>query len=177
MEQQLPVPPALVQTTFDFQNSGIRRQWQHRNVASPASICEITFRVVNLRAAFKNGTIKSPQKIRQMAFEIDQDFEDWKTTVPWTWRYATVDTSNPVDDSSFNQNAHIYPNVWIADVWNNWRTMRMLVNQIMVENELSSSQPDDELVSHSLQLIQELSNDICISVPNFIGTTRKSISC
>ncbi|KXL41507.1 hypothetical protein M433DRAFT_384154 [Acidomyces richmondensis BFW] len=53
------VHPALVQATYIFQTSPIRHQWRSRGVASPGSICEIAFRIVNLYADFEGSDVRS----------------------------------------------------------------------------------------------------------------------
>ncbi|KIX07330.1 uncharacterized protein Z518_01983 [Rhinocladiella mackenziei CBS 650.93] len=173
MQQHNAVPPALVQTTYDFQTSAIRQQWQHRRVASPGSICEISFRMVNLRAAFKNGEVTDPQVIRKTALEIDGDLEVWRAGVPPNWRYTTIDAPGAGVDTCFDGKSHVYPTPWIADAWNNWRILRILVNQIIVQNEVRSSVPENAQKSIALSIIRQSSADICISTSSFIGTPRK----
>ena len=174
MQQHIAVPPALVQTAYNFETSAIRQQWQHRNVASPGSICEISFRIVNLQAAFRNGEVTDPQVIRETALEIDGDLETWRAGVPRNWRYATIDATEAPVATYFDGKRHVYPNLWIADVWNNWRTLRILVNQIIVQNELRSSVPDNAQKSIALSIIHQFSTELCISTASFTGTPRRS---
>jgi hypothetical protein len=176
MQQHIAVPPALVRTTYNFHTSAIRQQWQHRNVASPGSICEISFRMVNLRAAFQNGEVTDPQVIRETALEIDGDLETWRAGVPLNWRYATIDATEAPVGTCFDAKRHVYPNLWIAEVWNNWYTLRILVNQIVVQNELRSSVPDNAQKSIALSIIRQFSTELCISTASFTGTPRRSLS-
>ena len=171
MQQHIAVPPALVQTAYNFETSAIR---QHRNVSSPGSICEISFRIVNLRAALRNGEVTDPQVIRETALEIDGDLETWRAGVPRNWRYATIDANEAPVGTCFDGKRHVYPNLWIVDVWNNWRTLRILVNQIIVQNELRSSVPDNAQKSIALSIIHHFSTELCISTASFTGTPRRS---
>ena len=169
----MAVPPALVQSTYNFQSSTIRQQWRHHNLVSPASICEISFRIVNLRAAFKNGEITDPHVIRDIALEIDSDLDTWRAGLPQNWEYATNDATEAPAGTFFDNKCHVYPNLWIAEVWNNWRTLRILVNQIVVQNEFRSSMPDNGQKSLSIIIIQQLSTELCISTASFTGNPRK----
>jgi hypothetical protein len=176
MLQHIAVPPVLVQTTYNFEASAIRQQWRHRNIASPGSISEISFRIVNLRAALQNGEVTDPRVIREIALEIDGDLETWRAGVPLNWRYATIDATEALVGTCFDGKRHVYPSLWIADVWNNWRALRILVNQIIVQNELRSSVPDNVQKSVALSIIHQFSTELCISTTSFTGTPRRSLT-
>jgi hypothetical protein len=177
MQQHLVVPPALVQSTYNFESSAIRKQWQRRNVASPASVSEICFRIINLRAAVKDGDMTDPELIRQTALEIDGDLETWRAGVPVNWKYtvtslAATDTDTDTD-TCFDGKTHVYPNLWIAEAWINWRILRILVSQIVVQTEGLRLASSSRMPSEATHVIQHLSTDICISVSSFTGTSRK----
>jgi len=174
MQQHIAIPQALVRATYIFQTSTIRQQWQHRSIASRGSICEISFRVVNLRAAFENGEITDPRVIRETALEIDADLETWRAGAPTKWRYSTNLVTDALVGTCFEGKCHVYPNFWVAHVWNNWRTLRILVNQIIVQNELRSSAPDNAQKSIAISIIRQFSTELCTSTSSFIGTSRKN---
>lgn len=176
MEQHVCVPPALVTATFNFQSSGIRERWQQRKAASPASICEISFRVVNLWAAFKSETATDPQAIRARALEIDGDLKAWGQSLPSYWKYATVDDGERAAEASFGRIRHEYPGLWVANVWNNWRTLRIVIGHILIHNETRSVRPDSALEAFALSIIHQMSVDICVSTSSFNGDSRKYLS-
>ncbi|KAK3937231.1 hypothetical protein QBC46DRAFT_461014 [Diplogelasinospora grovesii] len=170
-QQHIPVPPGLVRTTFIFQCSTMRQQWQQRRVASPGSTCEISFRIVNLQAAL-NST--HSDFICTKAVEIDGDLEAWRDGVlrlP-SWQYCATITS--VDDGAgFDGKRHIYPNLWVAEAWNSWRTLRILVNQIIVRSTSSEdSGYSPVILSRVIEVIRQLSTDLCISACALAGTSR-----
>ena len=173
MQQQIAVPPGLIQTAYHFENSAIKQQWRHRNLASPGSISEISFRLVNLWAAFNNEKNAAPHTIRETALEIDGDLETWRSGVHLNWRYATTDASEAAADICEGR-THVYPNLWIAETWNNWRVQRILVNQIIMQNEIRSSVPDAEQKAIALSVIYQMSIELCTSVSSFKDTPRKS---
>jgi hypothetical protein len=166
MQQQTAVPAALVQTTFNFQNSVTRRAWQSRRVASPGSISEISFRTINLRAALKSGEISDCAEIRQILLELDRDLESWRVALPDSWKYIVLKHGED-SDAVFAGQTHVYSNSWIGHAWNNWRVLRILIQQQMVENEQHRPLPDNELIVRAMAVIHELSVDICISVHSF----------
>ena len=175
MRQRLLVPPAIVETTYDFHNSTVRQQWQRRNVSSPGSICEISFRVVNLHAAVSSGEITDPQLICQKAFDIDSDLESWKVGLPPQWRYATAAASDETPGTYFDGQRHKYPSLWIADAWNNWRVLRIIVNQIIMQNGGPSSLLNDIQRASVVSNIRHMSGELCTSAASFNGTPRRSL--
>ena len=171
VQQHMFVPPGLVRTTYNFETSGIRKQWKQRNIASPASICTLSFRIVNLRAAFKTGEMTDQQLIRETALDIDRDLETWKAGVPRTWRYATIEDPNTEPGTSFEGKRHVYPNLWIAEAWNNWRSLRILVNQIILQNELRTDMSD--IAERAVEMIRHFSAELCMSISSFTDSPRK----
>jgi hypothetical protein len=173
MQQCTPVPHSIVRTTCNFQTSTTRQQWQRRKVASPGSISEISFRTINLRAALTSGEISDPTIIRATALDMDQDLESWRAGLPRVWLYTPVKHYESDSPDFFDGQEHIYVNSWITTAWNTWRTLRILVNQIILENEENSAMPDLSQISSAVSTIRELSRDICISVPSFGDNPRK----
>ncbi|KAK4672141.1 hypothetical protein QC763_100360 [Podospora pseudopauciseta] len=157
MKQRVAVPPALVTATYNFQSSGIREQLHQRETRNPASICEISFRVVNLRAAVKHGAL-SQEAILQSALDIDADLKTWREGLPFSWEYCTSD-----DSTGFNGKRHQYGSLSMAKVWNNWRTLCILVGRIVVQNKVCAV----ERKATTLRWIHELMADVCISASSF----------
>lgn len=168
MQRHISVPQSLVRSWDGFYTSKTRKWWQRRNLASPNSICEISFRLVNLRAALTAGEITDAQIAVETATGIDSDLVTWRATMPEEWEYTAVDSPD-----SFGGVTHIYPNLWVAEVWKNWRILRILINQMIGENEAGSDKPNEERISQALSVIRQASMELCISCFNFMGTPRK----
>ncbi|OAL23091.1 hypothetical protein AYO22_06584 [Fonsecaea multimorphosa] len=169
MQERVAVPNALVKATFSFQTGALRQNWQHANIASPGSITEICIRVANLCAALKGQDVTDPQAIRAIALEIDADLESWRAGLPPTWAYGTVDVPDAANDTAFNRKKHVYTNLWNAEAWNSWRAVRVLVNQLILENEARSIEPDNALMALALSVIRELCVDICVSTYSILS--------
>ncbi|KAJ9608738.1 hypothetical protein H2200_006509 [Cladophialophora chaetospira] len=172
MQQYTSVPYGLVQSTYGFQSSPTRQQWQKRKIASPGSISEISFRTINLRAALKNRELTDPAIIRATALAIDADIASWRAALPPSWGYITTDKLKDAPGSFNPESSHIYTNNWIADAWNNWRTLRIIVKQIILENEICSMTPDPAQISTAEAVIRQMSIDICVSIHSFRDNPR-----
>jgi len=167
VQQQVAVPKALVQATYYFQVSTMRQYWRQIDVASPASITEICFRVVNLRAALRTGVITDPGVIRTVAMDIDNDLETWSTGLTPSWRYSSVVSPGIHYYDCFNGLRHVYTSLWIAEAWNNWRILRILVNQMLMQTGIDLSE-----TTKKQNAIRQLSSEVCLTVYNFAGNPR-----
>lgn len=169
----MPVPPSLVRTACLFEASGIREKMRVRNHVSPASIAEISFRVVNLHAAIQNDKMIDSQSIRQAALAIYDDLKKWRACLPSNWDYTTIDVSEAEYNTHFKGKAHLYPNPWISELWNSWHSLRIVVSQMILQNEIRSSTPDNTLKSTTISDIQKISAEICISTSSAMYTPRE----
>jgi hypothetical protein len=228
MRRRAPVPPALVRATIAFEASPMRLRWRRHHVASPGSILEIGFRLVNLyAAAFASaddggggdgdgdgipavcggvdglGGVGAPDEfgrgsgarvgdggevrlvraqgvdgVRDAARGIEADLVSWREGAPRGWRFTAVDDdpdpAAPGCGAGFGGRRHAYPNLWIAEAWNNWRALRLVLNQIIARNEARAADPDEPLKAAAEEVVREMSADLCVSVANFAGTPRKS---
>lgn len=163
MFRQLSVPPALVQASWNFQSGPIRDQLREHHVASPGSMSEISLRLVNLRAVAKRAAGPT-QEVRDAARSIDDDLMMWCDVVPTEWQYHTVEGSG---DRTFNGKRHVYHMWWAAEVWNNWRLIRIAAHQVLLLGD------EGESADAAVQLIQHMSEDICISVSAFLDYPRR----
>ncbi|KAF1810197.1 hypothetical protein P152DRAFT_102382 [Eremomyces bilateralis CBS 781.70] len=171
LQQDLAPPQALRELHQDFRGS-IRGK--PRMTVKPGQMIDISYRLLDLRAAIKNGDMTDHDAILDVAIQMDNDLKSWRASLPPVWAYATVDAHDIPAGSYFGGKQHVYSSPYIAQVWNNWRTQRILVNRIIFDH-----QPPYDTASRSqeyflLSLIQELSVEICISAPNFLGKPRST---
>lgn len=191
VEQQKPIPATLVKLTYDFTNGETREQLRQRKGACPGSICEISFRLINLLAIISNENNADSTSnvdlngICSVALDIDNDLEDWKASVSSHWSYdvadrmSDVDTTDPLDDPE--ERRHLYPSHWVAEAWNNWRALRIATNQVIFKaindqchNLSSSSGQRDKSVSavrlNAIDNIHRFSTEICIAAKDLVET-------
>src|ERR1700749_1648051 len=89
--QQVAVPEALIQISYDFK----ARKTRPRNSNVPIiSIADMCFRLLNLRAAIKNSENTNAQAIREAALELDSDLDAFSTNVPSSWKYTAIDVND-----------------------------------------------------------------------------------
>jgi hypothetical protein len=176
MQEGFVVPPALVKAAYDFQSSRLRKEWHGGAIASAGSIFEISVRLVNLFSWVKNPQISDFKTIKQRAIDIDADLDTWAHGVPSSWAYDVIRKKicgGVTED--FNSESHVYPNVWIAAVWVGWRTLKILVHQILIQVQDPTVpgriQPSDD----SILQIQRFSKDICVTIRGFRGTSCECI--
>ena len=106
---------------------------------------------------------------------MDEDLEAWSRSLSPVWYYTDVAVEDTVQTQplALKYQRHEYPNLWIADIWNNWRALRILVCRYALrEDGFGTARCHaDKVKAHSQ--IQQYSRDICKSVPSFIGSSRK----
>jgi len=176
MQQNSGVPRALAQAARSFQTSSTRQRWRKSNIATPSSIFEISFRIVNLRAAMLRGDAGLDRKAaRETAMDIDRELQAWSAALPQEWNYQVEILDGPLD-GGFGGIRHVYPSLWNAEVWNNWRLVRVLVSRILLDTSTEShGEPSLEpSVASIVSRIRQYSEDICVSTNALIDTPRKS---
>ncbi len=170
MQHDVPISPAVLQLSrmFDISNMGKRRK-EFR----PAPLGSLCFQVLHLRDAIRSGGLKDKQAICKTAVEIDRDLMAWAASLP-THATADAPVGSP-DETYFQGKTHGYSDLLIAQAWNNWRTLRIIVKQMIIQNEACSDSFDITHASSSAPpMIRQLSDDICISAASFAGSPRKS---
>ncbi|KAJ9144280.1 Fungal specific transcription factor domain-containing protein [Pleurostoma richardsiae] len=184
LQRGISVPPALMETSPIFNAGPIE---EYFDLDRPVSIAEPSFRLANLRAAIKKGEITDSVAICEAALQIDRDLDAWSSSVPDEWNYTVVDGEPP--DLYFEGKRHLHKDLWGVHVWNNWRIMRILTNQLIlyhggsevitkVTDDGSTSllaqldAPEGSIQAAALARIRELSTDICISSPSIMGSPR-----
>jgi hypothetical protein len=165
-----PVPPALVSATYSFENGSIRQEWLKSEYASPASMSVISFQLVNLGAAIRQGQITDPAEIRERAMAIDGDLQAWASVLPAHWEWPQlperVNGGIDYDASQFKYSA----NTWLAEIQNTYRSLRIVALRLVGHDRGFKS--DDESVAR----IRDLSDEICCSVAIFDNVSRASAS-
>jgi hypothetical protein len=144
-----------------------------RKTASPGSISEIGIRLVNLRALYKTGPRSA--SVLAVARDIDSDLILIRDAVHQEWKYITISVQGKEHHPShagtkfFLGKRHDYAELWIAEIWNHWRMLRIAVNQIL--NQPDS--PDTNFEALAARVIRDMSEEVCISVSSFESSPRR----
>lgn len=148
-----------------------------------SNLSELATRYADIRSAMSSFHDYSNSEIIIPALlAIDAEYSQWISQCPPQFMYTTINL-NHRSDEVFSDHYHVYSSIWIAKIWNSYRCVRILVNELLVDqlNHLferpKSSLPFEEntistyenqiMVSNSMLL--QLAHDICASVPYCLG--------
>jgi hypothetical protein len=122
-----------------------------------------------------------PERIITTACAIDNDYDLWAKTCPYQLIYQTM-TLKERSEEVFSDHYHVYPNLWVATVWNNYRAVRLLVNELILDQlcHLYLNSPESALLWNDVCFFEnqvlasnttllQLCHDICATVPFYLG--------
>ena len=118
---------------------------------------------------------------------IDGQLEDWAADCSLQYSYTTVGVKQR-SASVFSNYYHVYKNIWVAHTWNLYRSIRILLNEMMLEQLIHLSQspleqcnrgniskhiehitsPYEEQITFCRSVLVQLPWDICASVPFYL---------
>lgn len=177
LQRHAPVPKVVSEW------SDIARQYQTGADLHAADLAEAVIRFCNLRASMDSfHDYSKAEHIVSSACEIDAELEAWAKNYPIECMYKTVMLKERSDEV-FSDHYHIYENLLAATTWNHYRSVRILVNEVIITQleglkkerpyvfELSSSDSvfTDVRNKAANTTILQLSHDICASVPPLLG--------
>ncbi|KAF2727725.1 hypothetical protein EJ04DRAFT_581818 [Polyplosphaeria fusca] len=169
VQQDLPPPKAFLAVTEAFNASPMG---QRRRSRLPTPIGDMCFHILALRAAIKDGTITGSTAICNEAKRIDRDLQTWRSSLPRDWEYHVVQGAAGAT-WCFRGEYHVYENAWVAQVWNNWRAMRILLQQLIIS--YSDAGALNLETSDAVDLVRKLSSEICHTTCTFVvGKARSS---
>lgn len=135
-----------------------------------AKLTDLIRRVVELRAAVKRTEAHDSFVILNEALFIEADLFSWEASLPSQWRFLTV-KSEEDDKTIYLGQYHVYSDLWIANMLNHYRAVRILVNEIILDQLSASptsfwiSSADSDLQkSQSLEAVAQSALNICRSV-------------
>lgn len=140
-------------------------------------IAEIIIRLVNFQAAATSVEGLGPHTSLLFLRQAQADLTRWVSTLPQSWKYKTE--SCIPGDISYTAFHHLYPGFSIASSWNQYRIAQCLVNCHLITHLQSHTTEDQhslgqyQMVQEARQIIHQMCNDICASVPYFLGRADK----
>lgn len=111
------------------------------------------------------------------ALQIDKELDNIKGLIPNIWKYETVYLENP-GESVYGNSYHIYIDPWICQMWNNFRSLRLLLHRVLRAQLIKgfeqfppafTAEQVAVQVNASEQVMRAASNGICASVPQITG--------
>ncbi|KAJ6032055.1 hypothetical protein N7540_002787 [Penicillium herquei] len=139
-------------------------------------------RLSNFCASMKDGSVTDPGEIIRAALTIDANLTSLFITVPASWNYRIVKVpvfnGEAITRAVWGDSYHIYENLAASSMWNNYRSARILVHELIIDTvkRLDASTPEETdrrqqraLASQSRLIAHQLVEDICSSVPFNLG--------
>lgn len=152
--------------------------------AAATSLSALATRYCNLRASMSSfHDYSDPERIVSEACVLDMDYENWVKNVPLPYIFQTINLKERSNEV-FSDHYHTYTNIWYATIWNHYRCVRLLVNELIVSQlnhvyleSLVSDSPfifeGTDVVANQISVsnttLVQLCHDICASVPYFLG--------
>ncbi|KAL4780360.1 hypothetical protein BJX76DRAFT_338137 [Aspergillus varians] len=146
-------------------------------------------RVGDLCANLRNGAVIEPAQFVKKALKMDAELGAWATAVKPNHRYIIVNVSESANevngDSPFQpvhgNHYHIYPNTAVSSWWNDYRFVRLILLELicwlcdhLARKDEAAGVEYRQTIAHRTALSQQLTDDICASVPYHLGATEQS---
>lgn len=157
-------------------------EYESLEQTAATSLADLAIKYCNLRASMSSfRDYSESDRIISTACAIEKGYADWGKTCPIQFIYQTVNLKER-NEEVFSDNFHVYSNISIATYWNHYRCVRILLNELILdqlgnlyrnnpESTLlwteSSFEENQMLISNTTLL--QLCQDICASVPYILG--------
>lgn len=144
-----------------------------KDEASLNRFSELNEDLAAIRAEIKQKAIRKPAVVFAMLKPVDYKLEDWKSNLPDSWNYRSYRSLGPgVNPAAGGQMFQYdeYPDFWVASTWNNYRMVRILIHEsILTATMKDGTEEEKTRLKHSAQILAEMTNGICSSVPYIMG--------
>ncbi|KAL7937850.1 hypothetical protein V8C35DRAFT_134583 [Trichoderma chlorosporum] len=141
----------------------------------------VVTRLTDFNANVTNKRIVDPTEIIRTALKIDAELVSLMISVPLSWRYTTVNIpmfdGKPITQAVWGDSYHIYQSIPASSMWNNCRTVRIIIQELIISTIKDLEDIADEagspqlgsLANQARQTALQLVEDICASVPYNMG--------
>ncbi|KAH7137886.1 hypothetical protein EDB81DRAFT_858325 [Dactylonectria macrodidyma] len=136
---------------------------------------DIEKRLIAARAAIKRAGISSPSVIMRTLLPLDDLLEDWRKLLPNSWASKSYKCLHPtsVDEAIYTSQYDTYPDLYIATMWNAYRSSRLLIHETIVTATLKHGSAEEvRKLSYSIDILRRMAAEICQSVPYYLGYSR-----
>lgn len=134
----------------------------------PITLANIAHKFTNLHASIKNNTLLDSNAILLEVLALEFELEEWHQSLPETWRFETRPAPKDMP-FTFLGMRHEYKDVWVSRVLNNYRWLRILVNELLLihmsQVEIGTYAPEhEEQRKRSIDVISMMATDICTGI-------------
>ena len=145
-------------------------------------LSEIAIQYCNIRASMNSfHDYSNCEYLIALLCAVDVQYSEFLNCFPVSFIYTTV-TLDQRSEDVFSDHYHVYSSIWTATIWNHYRCVRILVNELIIDQinyilshpeEFSSGWESEALYESQLlasnSMLQHLCHDICASVPFYLG--------
>ncbi|OAA44883.1 Zn(2)-C6 fungal-type DNA-binding domain protein [Metarhizium rileyi] len=164
----LPMPQSMV----DLRN----QLWHLTDTSGPVwRVVDTLYNALQVRHDIKSGKISGVDAVVERLCDVEDQFSALISSLPPGWYFRQAKLSRP-HPAVLGDSCHIYRGLTQATTWNGIRTMRMLVQETIVEVLCSCTEDPTMLPSHhqlqlvkAMKLIQMLGAAFVSSVPQHFG--------
>jgi len=136
----------------------------------------ILINVAKFRADVKEGILLESDSIVKIALNLDSELSLLADTMPAQWLFESVPLKE-MSELVFGTCYHVYPDQWVAFVWNCLRASRLLLHQEIVSrlgdkltiSPLSFTDLDTLNYQASIKILHQMTSEICATVPQYSG--------
>ncbi|GLB03077.1 hypothetical protein AtubIFM57258_007651 [Aspergillus tubingensis] len=149
-------------------------------------LVKVMAKFAGLQADVREGILSDSSEIVKMAMAIDLELEQFAGNVSASFTYKVETQSGSVSSCEYEEGNfchyrgtyHIYQSVWSCNIWNNYRYIRILVNNMILTHLQSMALGGHQVLDYGLfkahcirirDLMRQLATDICCSVPFKFG--------
>jgi hypothetical protein len=161
--------------------SNALRSYETNVEASASALASIFAAFCRLQERIKMmGDDKYSRDIVLIALTIDAELDNWEI-IEQSERPYTMIKADPSSKLAFNGAYHEYESVTVASLWNNYRSVRIMLHEIILgqveqqddsehaESYFATTAPDENQIELSKAMITTLSEEVCASVRYCLG--------
>lgn len=170
VQSDLPMPPVMVELRREL--AGLRGGSKNPSWR----VVEPIYKSLQIRHDIKIGAISDRNEILERLLEVEDEFAAIVAQLPRSWRYRRGQLLRP-NPEVMGGWCHIYENLAQATTWNGMRTMRMLVQETIIDHlyppgteSPSELSPLDQIrLARAVGLLERLGEALIASVPQHFG--------
>jgi hypothetical protein len=161
--------------------SRLARDYETSDEIAESELADLFTQFCYLQACMVSSSdYANPAKVVAHASSIETELVNWAAKWQAEKPYASI-ISREISPDVFSDHWHLYNDIFVADLWNNYRSIRINVNEIMVKHlslmnghhptaSILHYSPDyDNQLDCSKRTILALSRQICAAVPFYMG--------
>ncbi|KAL4920137.1 hypothetical protein BDW62DRAFT_177708 [Aspergillus aurantiobrunneus] len=145
--------------------------------------------VGDLCAGLRDGALIEPLKVVKKALKLDTELNSWAMSAEPCRRYTIANLPESTIDNTgrapfrnvYGKHYHIYSDTMVSAWWNDYRFVRLILLDLvcwlcdhLARKDEAAGGEYRRTIAHSTALSQQLTEDLCASVPYHLGASEES---